>query len=43
MATLDSLDPVLRWFLDDVRDRFPGSPALVADESGGRLQLKASG
>jgi integrase/recombinase XerD len=34
---LDGLDLVLRWFLDDVRDRFPDSPVLFADESGGSL------
>ncbi|GAA4264327.1 tyrosine recombinase XerA [Dactylosporangium darangshiense] len=34
---LDSLDLVLRWFVDDVRGRFPDSPVLFADESGGRL------
>lgn len=34
---LDGLDLVLRWFLDDVRGRFPDSPVLFADESGGQL------
>jgi site-specific recombinase XerD len=34
---LDQLDLVLRWFLNDVRGRFPDSPVLFADESGGRL------
>jgi integrase/recombinase XerD len=34
---LDGLDLVLRWFLDDVRGRFPDSPVLFADESGGPL------
>jgi len=34
---LDGLDLVLRWFLQDVRGRFPDSPALFADESGGSL------
>lgn len=34
---LDGLDLVLRWFLDDVRGRFPDSPALLCDESGGRM------
>ncbi|MFI5868425.1 tyrosine-type recombinase/integrase [Streptomyces sp. NPDC051546] len=34
---LDHLDLVLRWFLDDVRGKFPDSPALFADESGGHL------
>lgn len=34
---LDSLDVVLRWFLDDVRGRFPDSAVLFCDESGGRL------
>ena len=31
------LDLVLRWFLADVRPKFPDSPALFADESGGAL------
>jgi integrase len=34
---LDGLDLVLRWFLTDVRGRFPESPVLFADESGGPL------
>jgi integrase len=34
---LDGLDLVLRGFLDDVRGRFPDSPVLFADESGGAL------
>lgn len=34
---LDGLDLVLRWFLDDVRPKFPKSPVLFADESGGAL------
>lgn len=34
---LDGLDLVLRWFLDDVRGKFPDSPVLFADESGGPL------
>jgi site-specific recombinase XerD len=34
---LDGLDLVLRWFLNDVRGRFPESPVLFADESGGPL------
>ena len=34
---LDGLDLVLHWFLDDVRGRFPDSPVLFADESGGSL------
>ena len=34
---LDGLDLVLRWFLDDVRGKFPDSPVLFADESGGAL------
>lgn len=34
---LDSLDLVLRWFLNDVRAKFPDSPVLFADESGGAL------
>jgi len=34
---LDGLDLVLRWYLQDVRDKFPESPVLFADESGGAL------
>lgn len=34
---LDELDLVLRWFLADVRPKFPDSPVLFADESGGAL------
>ncbi|MFD6065494.1 tyrosine-type recombinase/integrase [Rhodococcus wratislaviensis] len=34
---LDGLDLVLRWFLTDVRPRFPDSQVLFADESGGAL------
>ncbi len=34
---LDDLDLVLRWFLDDVRGRFPDSEVLFCDESGGRM------
>ena len=34
---LDGLDLILRWFLDDVRTRFPDSKALFCDEGGGRL------
>jgi site-specific recombinase XerD len=34
---LDGLDVLLQWFLRDVRPRFPDSPVLFADESGGRL------
>ena len=34
---LDDLDLVLRWFLTDVRGKFPDSPVLFADESGGAL------
>ena len=34
---LDGLDLVLRWFLDDVRRKFPDSPVLFADESGGAM------
>jgi integrase/recombinase XerD len=30
-------EPILRWFLDDVRGRFPNSPVLFSDESGGQL------
>jgi len=34
---LDGLDVLLQWFLSDVRTKFPESPALFADESGGAL------
>jgi hypothetical protein len=34
---LDGLDLVLRWFLSDVRGKFPDSPVLLADGSGGAL------
>jgi site-specific recombinase XerD len=34
---LDGLDVLLRWFLADVRPKFPDSPVLFADESGGPL------
>lgn len=34
---LDGLDLVLRWFLQDVRGRFPDSLVLLCDESGDRL------
>lgn len=34
---LDGLDLVLRWFLEDVRGRFPESAVLFADESGGAM------
>jgi integrase/recombinase XerD len=34
---LDGLDLVLRWFLSDVRGRFPDSSVLFCDESGGRM------
>ncbi|MET9736499.1 site-specific integrase [Streptomyces sp. NPDC006458] len=34
---LDGLDLVLHWFIDDVRGKFPDSPVLFADESGGSL------
>jgi site-specific recombinase XerD len=34
---LDGLDLVLHWFTDDVRGKFPDSPVLFADESGGSL------
>jgi integrase/recombinase XerD len=34
---LDGLDVLLRWFLPDVRPKFPESPVLFADESGGLL------
>ncbi|BCO34770.1 recombinase [Mycobacterium heckeshornense] len=34
---LDGLDLVLRWYLDDVRGRFPDSPVLLCDESGGPM------
>lgn len=34
---LDGLDLVLRWYLKDVRGRFPDSDVLFPDESGGAL------
>jgi integrase/recombinase XerD len=34
---LDGLDLVLRWYLDDVRGRFPDGAVLLCDESGGRM------
>jgi len=34
---LDGLELVLRWFLTDVRPKFPDSQVLFADESGGAL------
>jgi site-specific recombinase XerD len=34
---LDGLDLILRWFLSDVRGRFPDTPVLFFDESGGKL------
>ena len=34
---LDGLDVLLRWFLSDVRPKFPESAVLFADESGGVL------
>jgi integrase/recombinase XerD len=34
---LDGLDVLLGWFVRDVRPRFPQSPVLFADESGGAL------
>lgn len=34
---LDGLDLVLRWYVADVRDRFPDSAVLLCDESGGRM------
>lgn len=34
---LDGLDLILRWFLDDVRGRFPDTVVLFCDESGGQL------
>ena len=34
---LDGLDLVLRWFSQDVRGKFPDSPVLFSDESGGDL------
>jgi integrase/recombinase XerD len=37
VPVLDGLDLVVRWFLEDVRGKFPDSPVLVADESGGSL------
>lgn len=34
---LDGLDLLLRWFVEQVRPRFPDSAVLFADESGGPL------
>lgn len=34
---LDHVDLVLRWFLDDARERMADSPALFCDEGGGPL------
>jgi len=34
---LDGLDLVLRWYLQDVRGRFPDSAVLFPDESGGDM------
>jgi integrase/recombinase XerD len=34
---LDGLDLVLRWFLAEVRPKFPNSQVLSADESDGAL------
>lgn len=34
---LDGLDLILRWFLDDVRPRFPDSAVAFCDEGGGAL------
>ena len=34
---LDGLDLVLRWYLQDVRGKFPDSAVLFADESGGAM------
>ena len=34
---LDGLDLILRWFLDEIRPRFAEGPALLCNESGGRL------
>jgi integrase/recombinase XerD len=34
---LDGLDLVLRWYLEQVRGRFPDGPVLLCDESGGRM------
>lgn len=34
---LDGLDLVLKWFLNDVRTRFPDGPMLFCDEGGGSL------
>ena len=34
---LDGLETVLSWYQRDVRDRFPASPVLFPDESGGRM------
>jgi integrase/recombinase XerD len=34
---LDGLDLILRWYVTEIRPRFPDGPALLCDESGGRL------
>jgi len=34
---LDGLDLILRWYVEEIRPRFPEGPALLCDESGGRL------
>jgi site-specific recombinase XerD len=34
---LDQLDLILRWFVEDVRPRFPESNALFCDEGGGPI------
>ena len=35
---LDGLDLVLRWYLDDVRGRFPDSAVLLCDEGAVNLR-----
>jgi integrase/recombinase XerD len=34
---LDGLDLILRWFVEEIRPRFPDGAALLCDEGGGRL------
>lgn len=34
---LDGLDLILRWYVTEIRPRFPDGPALLCDEGGGRL------
>jgi integrase/recombinase XerD len=34
---LDGLDPILRWFVEEVRPRLGDGPALFCDEGGGAI------